>query len=99
MENVGAQVASPIFMHQSVAGRFVEPHSMAKKRSLPFPGANFAHQQTHPNNWNPNGWNWDSMRFVAKPSEPDSVNRLNAMEAAVESGQSQAMNMTLLETI
>ncbi|KAG9158131.1 hypothetical protein Leryth_000290 [Lithospermum erythrorhizon] len=91
MEDAGAQVASPIFMHQPIAGRFMEPHPMAKKRGLPFPNANFT-QQNHPNNWNPNGWNWDSLRFVAKPSEPDSVSRMNAVDVAVQSGQNKTAN-------
>ncbi|KAG9128843.1 hypothetical protein Leryth_009594 [Lithospermum erythrorhizon] len=90
MEDAGAQVASPIFIHQPIAGRFVEPNSMAKKRNLLFPSANFT-QQNHPNNWNPNAWNWDSVRFVAKPSESDLVDRLNASGAAVHSGQSKAL--------
>ncbi|GAA0141706.1 hypothetical protein LIER_02788 [Lithospermum erythrorhizon] len=90
MEDAGAQVASPIFIHQAISGRFIEPHSMAKKRSLPFPSSNFIQQQNHPNNWNPNAWNWNSVRFVAKPSEFDSVNRLNVTDGAMRSDQSKA---------
>ncbi|XP_057469611.1 squamosa promoter-binding-like protein 14 [Actinidia eriantha] len=70
MEEVGAQVAPPIFMHQNLGGRFREGHSMTKKRGQP----NFHHQQprlTSGYGWNPNGWDWDSVRFVAKPLESD----------------------------
>ena len=43
---------------------------MTKKRGQP----NFHHQQprlTSGYGWNPNGWDWDSVRFVAKPLESD----------------------------
>ncbi|GKV33347.1 hypothetical protein SLEP1_g41869 [Rubroshorea leprosula] len=84
MEDVGAQVASPIFIHPSITTRFCEPPPVARKRDL-------SHQfqvqtQTptlyqHPSqqrlvsgiqdDWNPNLWNWDSMRFVAKPLDTE----------------------------
>ncbi|GFY86342.1 squamosa promoter binding protein-like 14 [Actinidia rufa] len=70
MEEVGAQVAPPMFMHKNLGGRFHEGHSMTKKRGLP----NFHHQQprlTAGYGWNPNGWDWDNVRFVAKPLESD----------------------------
>lgn len=87
MEEVGTQVASPIFLHKTLAGRFCDSHPVAKKRSLPFQGASFHHhhhqqlQQQHHrlpsgfengrDNWNPKQWEWDSSRFVAKPLESD----------------------------
>ncbi|KAA8528854.1 hypothetical protein F0562_036209 [Nyssa sinensis] len=76
MEEVGAQVASPIFIHQTVAGRFCEAHAMAKKRSLPYQQQ---HQlfisgfQNTKDNWNPKAWDWDSVRFVARPLESDGL--------------------------
>ncbi|KAJ0964997.1 hypothetical protein J5N97_026135 [Dioscorea zingiberensis] len=77
---VGAQVAPPIFIHQPLAGRFHEP-LMAKKRNLPWQNPSF-HQNPQrpmvpgdPNpNWNPKMWEWDSVSFSAKPSEPSLVN-------------------------
>lgn len=70
---MGAQVAPPIFMHQTLGGRFCDGQSMTKKRTLPFQSPN-SQQQQEPwlpagSNWNPNGWEWDSVRFVAKPLE------------------------------
>ncbi|KAL2505924.1 Squamosa promoter-binding-like protein 14 [Abeliophyllum distichum] len=72
MEEVGAQVASPIFIHQSLAGRFCDTHPMAKKRNLPFQPASFPHQNPL-DNWNPMSWDWDSSRFVARPLQSDVV--------------------------
>lgn len=86
MEEVDTQVAPPIFIHQSLAGRFLESHPMAKKRSLPFQPTNFHLQQPQAqpqpqrlasgfqesrDHWNPKGWDWDSARFLAKPLESD----------------------------
>ncbi|KAK4489873.1 hypothetical protein RD792_000520 [Penstemon davidsonii] len=70
MEEVGTQVAAPpIAIHQTLAGRFCNTNPMAKKRGLPFPSSNFVNQNPAADNWNPNSWNWDSSRFVAKPSQ------------------------------
>jgi SBP domain len=69
---VGAQVAAPVFFHKSLPGQFHEP---SKKRSFPWQsnptgfhqaqvvGSN---QQNPAGNWNPNSWNWDSIRFTAR---------------------------------
>ncbi|KAL5780952.1 hypothetical protein ACOSQ2_011689 [Xanthoceras sorbifolium] len=90
MEEVGAQVAPSIFMHQ-LSSRFCEPPSMARKRHLSYPQApNFQHQHHLPHhqpqqqrldNWNPKLWDWDSVRFVAKPLESE-VLRLGTATAA-----------------
>ncbi|KAL3505532.1 hypothetical protein ACH5RR_035373 [Cinchona calisaya] len=56
MEEIGAQVASPVFIRQV--------HPAAKKRSLPF----LQHPKTS-HAWNPKLWEWDSTRFIAKPRE------------------------------
>lgn len=89
MEDVGAQVAPPIFIHQTLGGRFCDGHSMTKKRSLPFQPSNFQQQQQQRlpagSNWNPNGWDWDSVRFVGKPLELD-VSCIGA-ERSVQSKQ------------
>ncbi|KAF6174231.1 hypothetical protein GIB67_033763 [Kingdonia uniflora] len=78
MEEVGAQLAHPFFIHQGLSGRLCEAPQMAKKRDLPWQNPNFQRQQYQQqqqrfqnpnNNWNPNAWDWDSVRFVAKPSE------------------------------
>jgi hypothetical protein len=75
MEEAGAQVAPPIFIHHQ---RF----SMAKKRDLPNYQAQQRYTQPPPglqntrDNWNPKVWEWDSVRFVAKPKEAEELLRL-----------------------
>ncbi|EEF52933.1 Squamosa promoter-binding protein, putative [Ricinus communis] len=74
MEEVGAQVASPIFIHQALSSRFCDAASMAKKRDLSYQTSNFQHHRFPQNprdNWNPKAWDWDSVRFVAKPLDAD----------------------------
>ncbi|CAK9183441.1 unnamed protein product [Ilex paraguariensis] len=93
MEEVGAQVAHPIFIHrQTLAARFSESHHpMAKKRGLSFRPTEPHHQQglQNPmNNWNPKLWDWDSARFVAKPLVPD-VLRLDTATATAVQSESQ----------
>lgn len=63
MEEVGARVVAPTVIH---AARFCDPYPMAKKRALPFDSSSFLPQNTA-ESWNPQSWNWDSARFVAKP--------------------------------
>ncbi|XP_039024535.1 squamosa promoter-binding-like protein 14 [Hibiscus syriacus] len=74
MEEVGAQVAPPIFMHQVLGSHFCEPPSLSKKRDLPSRAPDFQYrnplQQRVANsrdNWNPKLWEWDAVRFIAKP--------------------------------
>ncbi|XP_010270607.1 PREDICTED: squamosa promoter-binding-like protein 14 [Nelumbo nucifera] len=106
MDDVGAQLASPLFIHQALSGRFCEAPSMAKKRDLPWQSPNFQHQhqqqqhqrfnsgfQNSKGNWNPNSWDWDSMMFVAKPSETE-VLRVGTA-AVVESEQKKKGEETL----
>ncbi|KAF8405616.1 hypothetical protein HHK36_010523 [Tetracentron sinense] len=79
MEEVGAPVAPPIFIHQALPGRFCESPSMAKKRDLPWKTPNFHQQQQQQRfnsgfqlpkgDWNPRVWDWDCVKFVGKPSE------------------------------
>jgi hypothetical protein len=72
MEDAGTQVAPPIFIHQqTLSSRF----SMAKKRELPsFQGQaqqlmtpTLALQYPVRDTWSHKGWEWDNVRFVAKP--------------------------------
>ncbi|KAJ8747436.1 hypothetical protein K2173_007341 [Erythroxylum novogranatense] len=74
MEEVGEQVAAPLYM----SNRFCESGSMARKRDLAcqISDTSFQYQQHHNpglNNWNPQAWSWDSVKFVAKPLDPDVV--------------------------
>ncbi|XP_010256977.1 PREDICTED: squamosa promoter-binding-like protein 14 [Nelumbo nucifera] len=104
MEDVGAQVFPPIFIHQALPGRFCEAPAMAKKRDLPWQSPNFQQQQqqhqrfnsvfqSSKGNWNPSSWDWDSMMFVAKPSETEVLHLGTA--AVVESEQKKKGEETL----
>ncbi|KAA8514748.1 hypothetical protein F0562_017927 [Nyssa sinensis] len=75
MEEVGAQVAPSIFIHGTLAGGFREAHPMVKKRTLPYQGPNFQKEPltSARDNWNPKVWDWDSVRFVARPLESDGL--------------------------
>ncbi|XP_072977182.1 squamosa promoter-binding-like protein 15 [Typha angustifolia] len=81
---VGAQVASPVFFHQPLPGQFQDAASvLAKKRGLPWLNPGFDQQRmmgSNPSNptgnWNPKMWDWDSMRFLARPS-PDASDALH----------------------
>lgn len=78
MEEVGAQVAAPLYVHSALSSRYCEAPPMAKKRD-------FLYHQYQPeqmqqqmprlqdlrDNWNPSSWNWDNVRFVAKPLESE----------------------------
>ncbi|KAL5557641.1 hypothetical protein UlMin_033852 [Ulmus minor] len=70
MEDVGAQVAPPIFIHQTLSSRYRDSPAMTRKRDLPFQTPNHHSQPRFSNpvdNWNPKVWDWDSVRFLAKP--------------------------------
>ncbi|KAL8126935.1 squamosa promoter-binding-like protein 14 isoform X2 [Apium graveolens] len=92
MEEVGTQVASSHYIHQSLSTRFLDsqhhPMAAAKKRSMPFQTPGFhlpqsQQQQQQPmfgsgfqesrGQWNPNGWDWDSAKFLAKPVKSDII--------------------------
>lgn len=88
MEEVGAQVAAPIFLHQSLSGRFCDAGAVMakKKRDLPYQTPNY---QQHPNleprfanpgnaTWNPKVWGWDTVRFVAKPLDTEMMGTSNS---------------------
>ncbi|XVF74038.1 hypothetical protein PTKIN_Ptkin13bG0029600 [Pterospermum kingtungense] len=73
MEDLGTQVAPPIFIHQALASRFCEPPSLPRKRDLSYQTPAFQYQNaSHPrDNWNPKLWEWDSVRFIAKPLDTE----------------------------
>ncbi|XP_027091717.2 squamosa promoter-binding-like protein 14 [Coffea arabica] len=77
MEEIGTQVASPIFIRQASfavgaggggSARFCSQHPAPRKRSLPFTQQQ-QHQQEPSDAWTSKQWEWDSMRFIAKPHE------------------------------
>lgn len=77
MEEV-AQAAPPIFIHRTLSNRYCDAPAMAKKRDLPYhnPNPNFQQQQRFANpgdNWNPQVWDWDSVRFLAKPLDAEAL--------------------------
>ncbi|KAL9358325.1 hypothetical protein Peur_051578 [Populus x canadensis] len=82
MEKVGAQVAAPMFIHQALSSRYCDLASMAKKRDLSYQMPNFQLQQHHfletslEKNWNSKAWDWDSVGFVARPSDAAETSRL-----------------------
>ncbi|KAJ6351900.1 hypothetical protein OIU76_001173 [Salix suchowensis] len=82
MEEVGAQVAAPMFIHQALSTRYCDLTSMAKKRDLSYQMPNFQLQQHHfletslGKNWNSKAWDWDSVGFVARPSDAAETSRL-----------------------
>ncbi|KAK7849929.1 squamosa promoter-binding-like protein 14 [Quercus suber] len=91
MEEAGAQVAPPLFIHhhQTLASRY----SMAKKRDLPnyqaqqrFTQSPTGLQSTR-DNWNPKVWDWDSVGFVAKPVDAEELLRLGTPAVAAQMEQ------------
>lgn len=74
MEDAGAQVAPPRYIHQALANRFCDPPSLPRKRDLSYQASDFLYQNpsqqriANPrDNWNPKQWEWDAVRFIAKP--------------------------------
>ncbi|KAJ9546146.1 hypothetical protein OSB04_025853 [Centaurea solstitialis] len=107
MEEVGTQLAPPLYMYNPIAaGRFSDGHTMAKKRSLPYQGTNFIqhqHQQQYlhrliptledsRNSWNPKNWEWDSSRLVAKPADLMEVSREHEHHHHQQQQQNQQQN-------
>ena len=94
MEEVGAQVAPPIFIQQTLSSRFHEAAPMAKKRDLLYPSSNFHHPhpqlfQNPRDNWNSKVWDWDSVRFVANPLESELLRPGTATSVQAELKQKQ----------
>ncbi|KAH8514921.1 hypothetical protein H0E87_003684 [Populus deltoides] len=85
MEEVGAQVAAPIFSHQALSSRYCDMTSMAKKHDLSYQSPNSQLQQhqflqaSREKNWNSKAWDWDSVGFVAKPSVAAETLRLGTV--------------------
>ncbi|XWS24642.1 hypothetical protein CRYUN_Cryun28dG0120000 [Craigia yunnanensis] len=78
MEELGAHIAPPIFIHQALASRFCEPPSLPRKRDLSYQTPAFQYQNpsqqrvSNPrDNWNPKLWEWDAVRFIAKPLDTE----------------------------
>lgn len=80
MEEV-AQVVPPIFIHQTLSSRYCDAPGMARKRDLPYQTPSFHHQQQQQqqlfanpgDNWSPKVWEWDSLRFLAKPLDAEAL--------------------------
>lgn len=68
MDEVGAQVATPMFIHPSLS-------PMGRKRDLYYPMSNrLVPSQPQPqrrDEWNSKMWDWDSRRFEAKPVDAE----------------------------
>ncbi|KAL3603157.1 hypothetical protein D5086_004016 [Populus alba] len=85
MEEVGAQVAAPIFIHQALSSRYCDMTAMAKKHDLSYQSPNSQLQQhqflqaSREKNWNSKAWDWDSVDFVAKPSVAAETLRLGTV--------------------
>ncbi|KAI5596457.1 hypothetical protein POPTR_002G002400v4 [Populus trichocarpa] len=85
MEEVGAQVAAPIFIHEALSSRYCDMTSMAKKHDLSYQSPNSQLQQhqflqaSREKNWNSKAWDWDSVGFVAKPSVAAETLRLGTV--------------------
>ncbi|XP_061967245.1 squamosa promoter-binding-like protein 14 isoform X2 [Populus nigra] len=85
MEEVGAQVAAPIFIHEALSSRYCDMTSMAKKHDLSYQSPNSQLQQhqflqaSREKNWNSKAWDWDSVGFVAKPSAAAETLRLGTV--------------------
>ncbi|KAG6482647.1 squamosa promoter-binding-like protein 15 [Zingiber officinale] len=85
---IGAQVAPSIFFHHHHQA-IHDARLLAKKRELPWKNPIFDHiqslesqhqlmgssQSNSGGNWNPNMWDWDSVRFTATPA-PDAADLL-----------------------
>ncbi|KAI4389669.1 hypothetical protein MLD38_001870 [Melastoma candidum] len=63
MEYVGAGVAPPIFLHNSMPAAYHD-RELGKKRDYYNQSVS---QQSAGKDWNPNSWQWDSSRFVVRP--------------------------------
>ncbi|KAL5977568.1 Squamosa promoter-binding-like protein [Asimina triloba] len=82
---VGAQVA-PVFMQQSLLGRFCEGLPVSRKRDIPWEDVSFQQpqQQLWANHWDPKLWDWDSSNFAARPAaQAAEALRMGPAEVAV----------------
>ncbi|KAK4781867.1 hypothetical protein SAY86_015969 [Trapa natans] len=79
MEEAGAQVATPTFIHVSPSNGLWKSSLLAQKRDYPYnhvQSHNFQPQDLQSSldpraNWNPNSWEWDSTQFIARPIRSD----------------------------
>ncbi|KAK1314089.1 Squamosa promoter-binding-like protein 15 [Acorus calamus] len=94
---VGAQVASPIFMHQSLTP------PMAKKRDLPWQNPNFQHPPMQPKpgftggfhngNWNSKMWEWNSVMFMARQNPEMVMAAENRKDGSEDDGESLTLRL------
>lgn len=71
MDEVGPQVAPPIFIHQALS--MPQKRDFCYTQNLNLNLNHHPHQQT----WNPKAWDWDSSRFLAKPVQSHQNNDLD----------------------
>ncbi|KAL2895136.1 Squamosa promoter-binding-like protein 14 [Bienertia sinuspersici] len=105
MEDVGTQVASPLFIHQNIGGRFCEGGLIGTKRNLCYNNASSNHnQQQHSqihrvgHGWNPKDWEWDSSHFLAR-ARPLGADALRLGTQAPAPNNKEAVNPVLSTSI
>ncbi|EPS65839.1 hypothetical protein M569_08937, partial [Genlisea aurea] len=82
MEEAGSQVVTPIVSYQNMVGRYCVSHPVPKKRSgLHYHPPNAANTSKA---WSADGWDWDSARFIAKPSQCSEVTERTDRGASVK---------------
>ncbi|XP_010534410.1 PREDICTED: squamosa promoter-binding-like protein 14 isoform X2 [Tarenaya hassleriana] len=88
MDEVGAQVAAPVFIQQSIS-------PIGRKRDLYYQIPNLhphwlPQPQTHTlqlrDDWNPKTWDWDCRRFEAKPVDSEVVRLDVSVKSSSNSG-------------
>uniref|UniRef100_A0A803N9B7 SBP-type domain-containing protein n=1 Tax=Chenopodium quinoa TaxID=63459 RepID=A0A803N9B7_CHEQI len=104
MEEVGTQVASPLYIHQNIGGRFCEGALIGAKRSLCYNSGSNHHQQQQQHSqihrsghgWNPKDWEWDSSHFLARsrPLESDRL-RLGSLHEVSTPNNKEVVNPVL----
>ncbi|XP_021717801.1 squamosa promoter-binding-like protein 14 [Chenopodium quinoa] len=104
MEEVGTQVASPLYIHQNIGGRFCEGALIGSKRSLCYNSGSNHHQQQQQHSqihrsghgWNPKDWEWDSSHFLARsrPLESDRL-RLGSLHEVSTPNNKEVVNPVL----
>lgn len=109
MEEVGTQVASPLFIHQNLSGRFCDGALIGSKRSHCYNSGSSHHhhqQQQHPqtlrsgHGWSPKDWEWDSTHFLARgrPLESDQLH-LGTLHQVPPSSNREPINPILSASI
>ncbi|KAH0922052.1 hypothetical protein HID58_022070 [Brassica napus] len=90
MEEVGAQVAAPLFIHQSLSPmgrkRNLYHHQMPNRLVPPQP-------EQRRDEWNSNMWDWDSRRFEAKPVDAEALRQFDLSSRKV--GEERGLDLNL----